>query len=358
MSTTSAMASRIERLPGGVRARIADWKVLHLPGNVPPWTASGIDVSAGDEVTWLADGKVVASEELDLRGGPSFHLWARVGTQGPIFKGTQSTFSFRAERSGPLEFATYQGEWGTRDGQLATPVEAYQTVGGAIDVIVIRWNGAAADGLPLLRAALPDDALVAAEAIRQAAPLPKPPGWEPLWFLGDNEIFTPRRHGASQGISVHTCQDVGILQRRVDCALRPDTRVGWRWLVSKLPGGSAENTIPTHDYLSIAFEFENGLDLTYFWSAELPVGTVFTCPLPTWAPRETHQVVRSGPAGLGAWQNESRNLFEDYRAALGEPPQRVVGVWLIAVSIFRRGEGIAEFADITIESPEAKLRVL
>lgn len=358
MSAITDLAAKIERAPDGVRAHIADWKHVTLPGNQPPWIASGLELSAGDEVSWFAGGKVVASEELGLWGGPSFYLWARISGSGPIFSGTQVTHSFRAERPGPLELATYQGEWGTRDGALATPVEAYAAVSGALELVVVRWAGPASDGLQALASALPDDPHVVAEARRHAAPLPKPPGWEPLWFLGDNEIFTPSRHGTSQGISVHTCEDVGILQRRVDVDLRPDTRVEWRWLVSKLPGAVAENSIPTHDYLSIAFEFENGLDLTYYWSAELPVGTVFTCPLPTWAARETHQVVRSGREGLGEWQDESRNLHEDYRAALGEPPKKIVGVWLIAVSIFRRGEGIAEFADIAIASGGRRIRIL
>ena len=358
MNTIQNLAAAIERLPAAARAQIADWKLLHLPGNVPPWTTSGIEVSAGDDVTWLADGAVIASEELGLWGGPSFHLWARIRGRVPIFKGTQTTHSFRADGTGVFELATYQGEWGTRDGRLATPVEAYQTVGGAIDAIVFRWKGAALDGLRALRDALPDDPFIAAELARHSAPLPRPAGWDQLWFLGDNEIFTPRRHGTSQGISVHTCQDAGILQKRVDCDLHPETRVSWRWLVSELPSKTAENSIPTHDYLSIAFEFENGLDLTYYWSAELPVGTVFTCPLPTWAARETHQVVRSGREGIGTWQTESRALYEDYRAALGEPPKRIVGVWLIAVSIFKRGEGMAEFSDIAIERPGSKLAVL
>lgn len=358
MDTIRKLDAAIGALPAAARSRIAAWALVHLPGNTPPWTSSTLDLAAGDEVTWLAEGKVVASEELGLFGGPSFHLWARVGPRGPIFKGTQTTHTFRADHAGRLELATYQGEWGSADGTLATPVEAYQTVTGAIDVVVIRWRGSAAEGLAALGAALPDDALVAAEARRHAAPLPRPPGWQQLWFLGDNEIFTPRRHGTSQGISVHTCQDAGILQKRVEVDLRPDTQVSWRWLVTKLPSAVAENSIPTHDYLSIAFEFENGLDLTYFWSADLAVGTVFTCPLPTWASRETHQVVRSGRDGLGEWQSERRALHADYRAALGDPPRRIVAVWLIAVSIFRRGEGIAEFADIAIESGGTTLRVL
>ncbi|MGH7898438.1 MAG: DUF3047 domain-containing protein, partial [Candidatus Binatia bacterium] len=172
------------------------------------------------------------------------------------------------------------------------------------------------------------------------------------------EIFSARRANDEAGIHIHTANDVGILQRRVDFDLTPTTAIQWRWNVAKLPASEAEDTIPTHDYLSIAVEFENGLDLTYYWSAALPVGTVFTCPLPTWAPRETHMVVRSGPAGLGTWLTESQNVHRDYAAALGEPPKKIVGIWLIAVSLFRHGEGVAEVADIELRGDGRSLRVV
>ena len=357
MTFAERYETALGRLAAQPDAPIADWRVLRVPGNLPPWMDTDIMVSEGDEITWLADGKVVMSKELGLWGGPCFHLWARIGQRGQVFKGTRETFSFHAKQEGPLLLATYQGEWGTREGSLATPLEAYETVEGEIDVAVIRWKRSAADGVRALRAAMPDDPLVAAEEKRIASPAVTPSGWEYLWFLGDGEIFTTKPHDGGRAIAVRTREDVGILQKKVDVPLTPQTTVSWKWLVSKLPAKEAENTIPTHDYLSMAFEFENGLDLTYYWSAALPVGTVFTCPLPTWAPRETHMVARSGADGLGEWQSEARNLYADYTAALGEAPQRIVGVWLIAVSIFKHGEGIAEFADITIADANHDVRI-
>jgi hypothetical protein len=357
MTFAERYETALARLAAQPNDPIADWRVLRVPGNLPPWMDTDIMVSEGDEITWLADGRVVISEELGLWGGPCFYLWARIGQRGHVFKGTRETFSFRAEEEGPLLLATYQGEWGTREGELATPLEAYDAVQGEIDVAVIRWKRSAAEGIRALRTAMPDDPLVAAEQKRLASPAVKPPGWEYLWFLGEGEIFTAKPRDGRSAIAVHTREDVGILQKKIDVALTPQTTVSWKWLVSKLPAREAENTIPTHDYLSIALEFENGLDLTYYWSAALPVGTVFTCPLPTWAARETHVVARSGPDGLGTWQSETRNLYADYIAALGEAPKRIVGVWLIAVSIFKHGEGVAEFADITIADADGAVHV-
>jgi hypothetical protein len=347
-----------ERLSGEPENPILDWQILRLPGDLPPWTDTDLTVAPGDEVTWLASGKVVASEGLGLWGGPCFHLWARVGERGTIFKGTRDTFTFRAEASGPLYFATYQGEWGTKDGALATPLEAYASVTGGIDVVVIRWRGSAHDGLQRLLALAPGDPLVEAEISRLSVPVPRPAGWEYLWFLGQGDIFAARRRNGGESIGIHTREDVGILQKPVSFDLGPESSISWRWLVSKLPATEPEDTIPTHDYMSIAVEFDNGLDLTYFWSAALPVGAVFTCPLPTWAARETHMVVRSGSEGLGAWQRETRNVYEDYSRALGAPPKAIVGVWLIAVSLFRHGEGIAEFADVWLDDGVKRLKVI
>ncbi|MFZ2404827.1 MAG: DUF3047 domain-containing protein [Methylobacter sp.] len=73
----------------------------------------------------------------------------------------------------------------------------------------------------------------------------------------------------------------------------------------------------THDYLSIAVEFDNRQDIIYYWSAELPPETSYRCPISTWAHRGTHVVLRSGQQGLGEWFNEDRNLYQDYINAIG-----------------------------------------
>jgi hypothetical protein len=110
--------------------------------------------------------------------------------------------------------------------------------------------------------------------------------------------------------------------------------------------------------MSLALEFENGRDLTWYWSAALPVGTHYHCPLPTWTARETHWVVRSGADGLGVWHREERRVADDYRAAVGPVPTRIVAAWLIAVSIFGRRRGRAAFADVVLRDGANELRVV
>jgi len=168
---------------------LAEARLIQLPGNVPPWTDTGIRVRRGEWITLLAAGRLVLSADLDLWYGPRLALWGRVGEGGTIFNGTRDSHSFVAEAAGPLFLALYNGEWATPQGALATPAEAYASSGGAIDVVILRWKGAALDGLEALAGAAPDDALIAGELDRLRSPVRPPEGWHHLWFLGNTEIF-------------------------------------------------------------------------------------------------------------------------------------------------------------------------
>ncbi len=289
---------------------LEDARVVHLPGNVPPWTETGLRVERGDALTILARGRVVTAAALGLWARPRFALWARVGPEGPVWNGAQDTDSRPAPAGGPLELALLQGEWASPAGDLATPREAYQGVEGAIDAVCLRWRGDAEAGLAALAELAPDDPLVAAERARLAHPVPRPEGWSYLWRLGDADIFTPGDDGGRPTIDAHFEDDVGILRRPVDFPLAEDTTLSWCWRVDALPSDRAEDALLHHDYLSLALELEDGRDLTWHWSACLPPGKGYACPIPTWSARETHVVVRSGPEGLGAWRGEQTTVID------------------------------------------------
>lgn len=339
------------------RVPVAEASFFRLPANIPPWTDTGLKLQPGERVSLLAWGEVEWAPGSGLRAGPGQHLWARVGEE-EIFNLPRASVTRQAEGGGALRLAIYQGEWADRRGGLATGTDAYALQRGEIEVAVLRWRGDPAEGLDALCAAAPDDALLADERRRLRAPVSPPPGWEYLWFLGEREIFWPE----DGRLRVSCDAEVGILQTRAGIALDERTRLDWRWCVQELPSAVGEDSVPTHDYVSIAVEFGNGLDLTYYWSAALAPETCFGCPLPTWAARETHLVVRSGPEGLGEWHAESRGLLEDYRRAIGRrttgsAPERVVGVWLIAVSLFQRGRARADFSDIALVRGDERIEV-
>jgi len=137
------------------------------------------------------------------------------------------------------------------------------------------------------------------------------------------------------------------------------SRLRWSWRLDELPSRLPEDTAITHDYLSVALEFDDGQDLTWHWSCSLPRGVAYRCPLEHWRHREAHIVARSGQADLGRWIDEERPVLADHRVAIGGPaPTRVVRAWLIAVSCFQMGEGRGEFAAIELVDGDDVVRVL
>ena len=73
----------------------------------------------------------------------------------------------------------------------------------------------------------------------------------------------------------------------------------------------------THDYLSVALEFDDGQDLTWYWSSALPLGFAYRCPLKHWRHRETHVVARTGAADLGGLSTRSGRFSTTIRPRSG-----------------------------------------
>jgi hypothetical protein len=340
--TRSEFQSRFEVLLSQLsKTDIIDYTFLEMPSNRKPWRDSGIDLGEGDNVTTFSIGQTLLNG-TDMRFGADFQVWFRVGIDGEIFRGTRASNSFQVTLPGRLYLGSnFPGEWSTVYGQQSTPDEVYEHVSGQFDVLVIRWRIAPLEGLRKLAARGDFAGLIAGEIDRLTHPVIPPQGWYYLWFLGPAEIYRPadldeKKHA----ICCTTHRDVGLLLKDIELPLQPDTCLHWDWRVELLPSEVREDTMPTHDYLSIAVEFDNGQDITYYWSAELPVETAYRCPIPSWNARETHVVIRSGSEGLGLWFSEKRNVYQDYQNHIGgELPARIVKIWLIAVSFFQGREG-------------------
>jgi hypothetical protein len=339
---------------------VAEHAWIQLPANEAPWRDSGIALGAGDEVSYFAAGRVVASAALDIWVTPKTQLWARIGESGPIRSSSRDSNTLRAEHAGRLYFGNYfPNDWKDASGARLQPDSVYDGMAGEIWILAVRWRGRAEDGLTALAAAGDPTGSVESERERLALGDPTPPGWRYLWHLGDAEIF--RQGDGPDGERVLCCEvigDVGILQRDAAFALREDTSIDWQWRVDAVPGLFREDTVPSHDYLSLAVEFANGLDLTYYWSKSLPVGTAYWCPLPNWKHREFHVVIRSGGEGLGRWHAERRNLHADALRYFGSHPGDIVRVWLIASSVFKRQRGSFTIAGIRLRNGAAEQVVL
>jgi hypothetical protein len=91
----------------------ADVQLIQVPVSRPPWTATTIEVSAGDQITWLAWGYVDLIKPLGARVGPSTGFLCRVGDGKPQESG-RNIGTFTADRSGPVEVAGRFPSWVAR----------------------------------------------------------------------------------------------------------------------------------------------------------------------------------------------------------------------------------------------------
>ncbi len=339
---------------------VRDTVWISMEGSEVPWRDSGLLLEAGDEVSYFVEGRVYANRALDIYVSPALNLWCKIGQDGSVFRGTRLSHSFRAEQAGELRFGNYfPNDWIDEQGARKQDDSVYASISGSVKILVIRWAGTAEQGVRALLTADPANDHIAGELDRIRQGDTTPQGWSYLWHLGPAEIYRDQhQHDGKACIHCHTSGDVGILQKEVNLPLDPSTEISWRWCIDQLPITLREDTVPSHDYLSIAIEFDNGRDITYYWSSSLPVGTGYDCPLPNWAGKEYHVVVRSGQSGLRQWHDERRNLYEDYQHYMGEPPARVVKVWLIANSIFQRGVGECDYADIVVHHDSGQREVL
>ena len=351
----SSMQILLDGAPAGL---IESYCWLDLAANQAPWVACDMTLSANDEISYFVEGRVYANQLLDIWLPLSLQIWSKVG-DGPLFRGTRASHSFTAQQGGPLQFGNYfPNDWADPSGNRQQSDTVYKAMTGATRILIVRWTGPALDCLRALRKTGDHEQRLTCEIDRIENGDVTPAGWYPLWNIGPSEIY---RDGISeQGnpcIHCHTSGDTGILQKDVDMPLRKDSELRWRWCVEQLPSPLREDSVPSHDYLSIAVEFDNGRDITYYWSSSLPVGTGYDCPLPNWKGKEFHVVIRSGEQGLGEWHAERRNLYSDYLHYMGEPPGRIVRVWLIANSLFQRNRGSCDYSDIVLHQGDEAIPV-
>lgn len=349
------MEALIARSPPGL---VAEHRFYSLPANQPPWLDSGLDLCAGQQVTTIAVGRAWMSREAGIWMGPNLWAWFRVGEGGSIFRGKRATNSFTAEQAGRLFLGgSFPGEWMDETGTPAAP-EAYDALEGGMCVLVIRWAGDALASLREMAGAGDVGGLLACEIDRLETRIVLPDDWAYPWNVGTAEAFAVQE-GFPQGspIGCYTHDEVISLNKALDLPFLPGTRLAWSWKMDKLPSACREDFLHTHDYIAVAAYFENVKDLAYYWSAELEPGTAYQCPIPKWTDMETHVVLRSGAEGLGEWFEEERDLYADYQRWIGTPPERITGIWLIALSAFQHGEGQAEIANIRIIQQGREIRV-
>jgi len=87
--------------------------------------------------------------------------------------------------------------------------------------------------------------------------------------------------------------------------------------------------------------------VNYLWASRAAVGTQVAN---AYTKRVQMFVLRSGAENAGRWQSESRNIYEDYRAAFGESPPRISGVAVMTDTDNTGERARAWFGDIVFKT--------
>lgn len=337
-------------------SELEDYRTFNLSGPDLPWQDLGMEVQTGQAVTFLIDGRVWLSREHDLWVEPGVAFHVRTGGRKPMYNTMLNYGTMIAPHAGGLEVARSLAEWENEDGELWTPPETYSQADANISGVALKWRERAEAGLRSLLEAGDVRGIVRRELDRLVTQAPLPEGWHNHFNAGGDDVIF--RSGGDGHITCRSHKTGGLMRHPADMPLVPDTRINWRWMVEELPSTGDEDQLAAHDYLSLGVEFDDGQDLTYYWSRNLPVGTAYRCPIPRWTEIETHMVIRSGLDQLGEWVDESRDVYADYKAHIDGTAENIVRVWLLAVTIFQRRGGACRYSAISLEGPDKSLTIL
>jgi hypothetical protein len=352
--TEPTVATQPESLAAGTAAAVSETAETVDPTHVvidnamAGWIATGLGVNAGDGLALFGSG---TWEAQGITFEPRHVLWYRIGENGPAVNFAANQEIFSATDTGEL-FITLRPlgvYWPDERGTYPAGFTELPALPVALNVEAVRLSGDAGDALQAMADNGHQQAGLALTTLAGRRVLPE--GFAYLSYLGRSNVWADGTAKGGPGIHAQTDDDVGIVKKVLDLPLTPETTVSFDWLYESLPALGPETEAQFHDYLSIAIEFDNGQDLTWMWSKELDAESHFGCPLEWWDSRETHYVLQSGPEGLGEWHSHARNIVADYEASIDLPvPERIVGVWFIANSLFGRQRGAASFANVVISS--------
>ena len=136
-------------------------------------------------------------------------------------------------------------------------------------------------------------------------------------------------HLKSEGDSSTIARDI---KGKVD--LKETPILEWRWKVTKLPRGADARKGETDDEAGQVYvawpcfpEAVRSRSIGYIWDTAAPVGATFKSEK---TGTVNYVVVESGPAKLGRWITQQRNVAEDFKKIYGAEPE---GPGIVSISI-------------------------
>jgi hypothetical protein len=193
-----------------------------------------------------------------------------------------------------------------------------------------------------------DDSIVIADFSTWIVPKGMPHGWE-LKVKSGKASFDVMRDGDIPALHLKSVDSSFSLQGEVNVDVKRYPVLAWKWKVTQLPKNGDFRRSKTDDQAAQLFlAFTKTKAIVYIWDTSAPQGLMeSTSPVPFMTVKVV--VVRSGPAELGKWITESRNVYEDYKKLYGSEPPAVEGVRLQINSQHTGTSAESYFADVAFK---------
>jgi hypothetical protein len=172
-----------------------------------------------------------------------------------------------------------------------------------------------------------------------------PPGWQAKEKSGKADFAVVKDEGIA-AVRLRSADTSFSLQKGVKIDIRQYPVVSWKWKVTKLPEKADFRKYATDDQAAQLFlACSKTRAIVYIWDTSAPLGTIGDAAAPPFMSIKA-VVVRSGPAMLGKWISETRNVYDDYRKLFGEEPGEIAGVRIQINSQHTGTSAESWFADV------------
>jgi hypothetical protein len=159
-----------------------------------------------------------------------------------------------------------------------------------------------------------------------------PPGWEAQKWGSPAYDFTIIENDGHRVLHLRSKNEGSTISRNLKgkLNLKETPILEWKWKVVTLPRGGDSRKKETDDQAAQVYvgwrrfpESVRSRIIGYVWDTTAPAGTIVKSEK---TGTVAYVIVRSGPADLGKWITERRNVAEDFRKIYGEAPDNPGGL--------------------------------
>jgi hypothetical protein len=164
-----------------------------------------------------------------------------------------------------------------------------------------------------------------------------PAGWKPQnWGSPKYDFSIVAGPDGQKALHMRSVNDGSTISKEIKglVNLKETPVLEWSWRVTGLPAGAHSCRKATDDQAAQVFvvwprfpEAVRSRIIGYVWDTTAPAGTICKSEK---TGTVTYVVVRSGPAELGKWLTERRNVADDFKRVYGEDPD-TPGVLSVAI---------------------------